>query len=129
MRDFRYIVPFMVQFGLFVSPIAFSTADVPAQWRAALRAQPAGRDHRRFPLVAARRARGDLDPQTHRVSLAVTAAVLALGWHLVFPPHGTWLRRPHMTVRFEKPASELPRCGGDWRGACAANLRLVAWRL
>src|SRR5712691_2375503 len=33
-RDFRYIVPFIVQFGLFVSPIAFSTADVPEQWRA-----------------------------------------------------------------------------------------------
>jgi lipopolysaccharide transport system permease protein len=33
-RDFRYIVPFIVQFGLFVSPIAFRTADVPATWRA-----------------------------------------------------------------------------------------------
>ena len=32
-RDFRYIVPFIVQMGLFVSPIAFATADVPARWR------------------------------------------------------------------------------------------------
>src|SRR4029077_15152110 len=32
-RDFRYIVPFIVQLGLFVSPIAFSTADVPENWR------------------------------------------------------------------------------------------------
>jgi lipopolysaccharide transport system permease protein len=32
-RDFRYIVPFVLQFGLFVSPIAFSTADVPEKWR------------------------------------------------------------------------------------------------
>ncbi len=25
-RDFRYVVPFIVQFGLFVSPVAFATA-------------------------------------------------------------------------------------------------------
>jgi lipopolysaccharide transport system permease protein len=33
-RDFRYVVPFIVQVGLFVSPIAFTTADVPDRWRA-----------------------------------------------------------------------------------------------
>jgi lipopolysaccharide transport system permease protein len=32
-RDFRYVVPFIVQVGLFVSPIAFVTADVPERWR------------------------------------------------------------------------------------------------
>jgi lipopolysaccharide transport system permease protein len=32
-RDFRYIVPFVVQCGLFISPIAFSTTDVPERWR------------------------------------------------------------------------------------------------
>ncbi len=32
-RDIRYIVPFIVQMGLFVSPIAFSTGDLPAGWR------------------------------------------------------------------------------------------------
>jgi lipopolysaccharide transport system permease protein len=32
-RDFRYVVPFLVQMGLFVSPIAFTTADVPERWR------------------------------------------------------------------------------------------------
>jgi lipopolysaccharide transport system permease protein len=32
-RDFRYIVPFIVQFGMFISPIAFSTANVPERWR------------------------------------------------------------------------------------------------
>jgi len=32
-RDFRYIVPFIVQLGLFVSPIAFSTSNVPEAWR------------------------------------------------------------------------------------------------
>ena len=32
-RDFRFIVPFIVQFGLFVSPIAFATSSVPEKWR------------------------------------------------------------------------------------------------
>jgi lipopolysaccharide transport system permease protein len=32
-RDFRYIVPFVVQFGLFVSPVGFSSAIVPERWR------------------------------------------------------------------------------------------------
>lgn len=27
-RDFRYVVPFMVQFGLYISPVAFSSSDV-----------------------------------------------------------------------------------------------------
>jgi lipopolysaccharide transport system permease protein len=32
-RDFRYIVPFIVQFGLYLSPVGFSSAVVPAKWR------------------------------------------------------------------------------------------------
>ena len=32
-RDFRYIVPFMVQFGLYVSPVGFSSSVVPEKWR------------------------------------------------------------------------------------------------
>ncbi len=32
-RDFRYIIPFIVQFGLYVSPVGFSSAVVPARWR------------------------------------------------------------------------------------------------
>ncbi|TVR99363.1 MAG: ABC transporter permease [Rhodospirillales bacterium] len=32
-RDFRFIVPFIVQFGLYVSPVGFSSAVVPEQWR------------------------------------------------------------------------------------------------
>lgn len=32
-RDFRYIVPFIVQFGLYVSPVGFSSATVPEAWR------------------------------------------------------------------------------------------------
>lgn len=32
-RDFRYIVPFVVQLGLYISPVGFSSAIVPEQWR------------------------------------------------------------------------------------------------
>jgi len=31
-RDFRYVVPFAVQMGLFVSPVAFATSQVPERW-------------------------------------------------------------------------------------------------
>ncbi len=32
-RDFRYIIPFVVQFGLYVSPVGFSSSIVPDNWR------------------------------------------------------------------------------------------------
>ncbi len=32
-RDFRYIVPFIVQLGLYVSPVGFSSSVVPEKWR------------------------------------------------------------------------------------------------
>jgi lipopolysaccharide transport system permease protein len=32
-RDFRYIVPFLVQFGLYVSPVGFSSHVIPDKWR------------------------------------------------------------------------------------------------
>ena len=32
-RDFRVIMPFIVQFGLYVSPVGFSSSVIPARWR------------------------------------------------------------------------------------------------
>ena len=32
-RDFRYIIPFIVQFGLYISPVGFSSGVVPEQYR------------------------------------------------------------------------------------------------
>jgi lipopolysaccharide transport system permease protein len=32
-RDVRYIIPFIVQFGLYISPVGFSSSVVPEQWR------------------------------------------------------------------------------------------------
>lgn len=32
-RDFRYIIPFIVQIGLYVTPVGFSSSVVPEEWR------------------------------------------------------------------------------------------------
>jgi lipopolysaccharide transport system permease protein len=39
-RDFRYIVPFIVQLGLYISPVGFSSAIVPQKWRLLYSANP-----------------------------------------------------------------------------------------
>jgi lipopolysaccharide transport system permease protein len=31
-RDFRYVIPFLIQFGLYASPVGFSSDVVPAEW-------------------------------------------------------------------------------------------------
>jgi lipopolysaccharide transport system permease protein len=32
-RDFRYVIPFLLQIGLYISPVGFSISVVPAKWR------------------------------------------------------------------------------------------------
>jgi lipopolysaccharide transport system permease protein len=32
-RDFWFVVPFIIQFGLYISPVGFSISIVPDQWR------------------------------------------------------------------------------------------------
>lgn len=32
-RDFRYVIPFIVQMGLYVSPVGFSSSVIPEKWR------------------------------------------------------------------------------------------------
>ena len=32
-RDFRYVIPFIVQFGLYISPVGFSGNAIPEPWR------------------------------------------------------------------------------------------------
>jgi homopolymeric O-antigen transport system permease protein len=39
-RDFRYIVPFIGQFGLYVSPVGFSSTVIPEEWRLAYSINP-----------------------------------------------------------------------------------------
>jgi lipopolysaccharide transport system permease protein len=39
-RDFRYVIPFLVQAGLYISPVGFSSSIVPDQWRLAYSLNP-----------------------------------------------------------------------------------------
>jgi lipopolysaccharide transport system permease protein len=39
-RDFRFVLPFIIQFGLYVSPIAFTSDLVPARWRTVYELNP-----------------------------------------------------------------------------------------
>jgi lipopolysaccharide transport system permease protein len=39
-RDFRYIIPFIIQFGVYISPVGFSSAVVPERWRLLYSANP-----------------------------------------------------------------------------------------
>jgi lipopolysaccharide transport system permease protein len=32
-RDFRYVIPFIIQFGLYVTPVGYTTAIIPEKWR------------------------------------------------------------------------------------------------
>ena len=32
-RDFRYVIPFIIQFGLYISPVGFSSSVIPDQYR------------------------------------------------------------------------------------------------
>jgi lipopolysaccharide transport system permease protein len=39
-RDFRYIIPFLIQFGLYISPVGFSSSVVPQKWQWAYSLNP-----------------------------------------------------------------------------------------
>lgn len=80
-RDFRYIVPFLVQMGLFISPIAFTTADLPAEWRAAYSLNPMVGiiDGFRWSLLG---DRVSIDSQAIVSSVVVTMLLMTAGvWY------------------------------------------------
>jgi lipopolysaccharide transport system permease protein len=80
-RDFRYVVPFAVQLGLFVSPVAFTTAQVPEAWRPWYSLNPLAGiiDGFRWSLLG---GATPLDPRVLAASAAVTAMCLAAGvWY------------------------------------------------
>lgn len=78
-RDFRYIVPFIVQLGLFVSPIAFETRAVPSRWRLIYSLNPLAGiiDGCRWSIL---RGKTPIDPQTMAMSIAITCLFLILGF-------------------------------------------------
>ena len=77
-RDFRYIIPFIVQFGLYVSPVGFSSSVVPVQWRFwySLNPMVGVIDGFRWCLL---RGQGGLDPSALLASVAVIAFFLWFG--------------------------------------------------
>ncbi len=80
-RDFRFVIPFLIQLGLFISPIAFSTSDVPESWRTlyALNPMVGIIDGFRWSILG---GHAPLDLQTVGLSLAVTISFLFLGvWY------------------------------------------------
>lgn len=77
-RDFRYVIPFVVQFGLYVSPVGFSSSVVPAHWRLLYSLNPMVGviDGFRWCIL---RGEGHVYPQGLLVSIAVIAFFLWFG--------------------------------------------------
>ena len=78
-RDFRYIIPFIVQLGIYISPVGFSSDLVPDKWRLLYSLNPLVGviDAFRWALTGA-----PLYLPSLIISVAVTVAMLVLGvWY------------------------------------------------
>ncbi|HJU42574.1 MAG TPA: ABC transporter permease [Vicinamibacterales bacterium] len=80
-RDFRYIVPFVIQVGLFISPIAFASANMPQRWRPLYALNPLVGiiDGFRWSILG---GRTPIEPVYLSTSITITAASLLFGvWY------------------------------------------------
>ena len=80
-RDFRHIVPFIVQFGFYISPVPYSSSVVPEKWRLLYSLNPmvSAIDRFRWALLG---GRSPLYLPGFIVSLGVISLVLASGiWY------------------------------------------------
>ena len=77
-RDFRYVIPFLVQFGLYVSPVGFSSAVVPERWRLLYSLNPMVGviDGFRWCLLG---GHSPLSAQSVAISVVMAVAFLAIG--------------------------------------------------
>ena len=77
-RDFRFLIPFVVQFGLYVSPVGYSSAVVPETWRFLYSLNPVVGviDGFRWCLLG---GESRLYMPGFLASLAIVAAFMALG--------------------------------------------------
>jgi lipopolysaccharide transport system permease protein len=78
-RDFRYALPFLLQIGLYISPVGFRTADVPADWQFVFQLNPLAGYMEAFRWCLL----GSPDPfftPALGYSLAVSVGALLLGW-------------------------------------------------
>lgn len=75
-RDFRFVVPFMVQFWMFATPVAFPASIVPEEWRWALHLNPM------TGLIEGFRAAfldKPMDPAAIAFSIVASLAIFAVG--------------------------------------------------
>jgi len=80
-RDFRYVVPFIVQLGLFVSPVAFVSSQVPERWRTLYALNPLAGiiDGFRWSILG---GRTPIDGRLLLAAVTVTLGALLLGtWY------------------------------------------------
>src|SRR5438477_122415 len=77
-RDFRYVIPFLVQFGLYVSPVGFSSAVIPEKWRLLYSLNPMVGviDGFRWCLLG---GHSPLSVQSVAISVIMTIAFLVIG--------------------------------------------------
>lgn len=77
-RDFRYVIPFVVQFGLYISPVGFSSDLVPVQWRWLYNLNPmvAIIDGFRWSLL---RGEAPIRPESLILCIAITAVLCVSG--------------------------------------------------
>ncbi|HXI70569.1 MAG TPA: ABC transporter permease [Verrucomicrobiae bacterium] len=89
-RDFRYIVPFLVQFGFFLSPVGYSSTRVPEHWLWHGWEIPARLLYSLNPMVGVidgfrwclLRGQSPIEPSSLLSSLCITAALCASGiWY------------------------------------------------
>ncbi len=77
-RDFRYVVPFLIQIGLFVSPVAFASDSLPERWRSwyALNPMVGIIEGFRWTILG---DRVTVDPASIVIAAAVTATLTLMG--------------------------------------------------
>lgn len=76
-RDVRYIVPFVVQFGMYVSPVGFDISVVPEQWRRWFALNPAVHCLEGFRYAVC--GRSNITPLEFSISLTVSLVLLYAG--------------------------------------------------
>jgi lipopolysaccharide transport system permease protein len=80
-RDFRYIIPFIVQFGLFISPVGYSSSVIPAEWRGVYALNPMAGVIDGFRWCIVKEAPNPLLDYPFYISLGVTLFFL---WLAIF---------------------------------------------
>jgi lipopolysaccharide transport system permease protein len=79
-RDFRHVIPFIIQFGLYVSPVGFSSSVIPEKWRLlyALNPMVGVIDGFRWALLGGSNA---IDSNVLTISFLVAVLLFLSGFH------------------------------------------------